>query len=331
MTAASSAAILAFPAAPAALSRAAAELWHDGEREPETARAYAHDWRAWCHWLADRGIAPDRAGDMELASHLGDLYLVELATAPTLRRRRAGIEAVRRDHGLEPLAGPETKRILKGAAKRDRDRELKQARPLLREQLRRMVEAIPDDARGRRDRALLLIGWHGALRRSEIAGADWRDWSAPAPPLVEIAVLRLRRSKHRAGVETARLPECPDGALCPVLAAGAWREAVRAGSDDPLFPAASRSGVAAGRRIAPEAVGRVLRRRMAAAGLDIGGYSAHSLRAGAITQWAADGVSPLRIKEYARLKSLAMVERYVRDLAAVRGAHPSLAVYGGRA
>ena len=201
--------------------------------------------------------------------------------------------------------------------------EPRRARPLTRPMLRRLVTAMGDAPLDRRDRAAILVAWQGALRRSELAALQWRDWSAPAPPLAPFAAVTLRRSKARDGPVTVRLPEDNDPALCAIRALGAWREAAPLTLPGAaIFAAADRFGTWTGAPLTVYGFHNLLARRLQAARLATEGFSPHSLRAGWITEAAATGATVWAIKEHSRHTTSAMVELYVRDMTAATG-HPT--------
>lgn len=160
-----------------------------------------------------------------------------------------------------------------------------------------------------RDRALLLVGFAGALRRAELVGLDVADIERVRQGII----LHLRKSKtdqegrgEKVGVPFAR------GRWCPATALDAWLEAsgVDAGA---VFRPVDRHGRVQDIRLSGEAVGLVLQERVAAAGLDPSLYSGHSLRSGLATSAAQAGVPTWKIRSQTRHASDAMLARYVRD------------------
>ncbi len=166
-----------------------------------------------------------------------------------------------------------------------------------------------DSLRDVRDRALLLVGFAGAFRRSELSDVSFTDleW---VPGGIAIVLRRSKTDQERRGrrVGIGR----GQGAMCPVAALDAWLAAARI-AEGPLFRAVSRHGQVSERRLSPEAVALVVKARVATAGLDPGRYSGHSLRAGLVTSAARDGVPTWRIREQTGHRSEAMLQRYIRD------------------
>ena len=167
--------------------------------------------------------------------------------------------------------------------------------------LRELLAPIPDDLRGRRDRALLLVGFAGALRRSELAGILNRDLVRTDQGFE----LTLHRSK---GAQTdAVLVPLPYGRteLCPVRALTAWRDAA-AITDGPvfrrLFLPPHRSPTAplpcpssAPHALTPRSIARIVQPRAAAAGFAQRDFGGHSLKRGALTSGMAAGAHPAQL------------------------------------
>lgn len=163
--------------------------------------------------------------------------------------------------------------------------------------------------KGIRDRALLLIGFAGAFRRSELVSLTVADLEQAQQGLI----LTLQRSKtdqeghgRKVAIPFAR------GAVCPVLALQHWLT-VAAITEGPIFRGVNRHGRVADTAITPQAVAMVVKERAQAVGLDPAKYAGHSLRAGLVTSAAQLGVSSWKIRQQTGHKSDAMLARYIRD------------------
>ena len=185
----------------------------------------------------------------------------------------------------------------------------RQAKPLLREDLFRVLDAMGEGTKDARDRALLLIGFAGGFRRSEIVGLDCDDVERVRQGLI----ITLRRSKtdqegagRKVGIPFGRTRHCP------VLALDRWL-AVSGIEAGPVFRPVDRHGRVASERLSGEAVSLIVKERVAAAGIDPAGFSGHSLRAGFATSAVQAGVSTLKIRSQTGHASDAMLARYVRD------------------
>ncbi len=163
------------------------------------------------------------------------------------------------------------------------------SQPLTKERLAEAVRAIDDGSlRSLRDRTLLLVGFAGAFRRSELVAIRIGDVTfSDAGVLIDV-----RRSKTdqvgRGHVKA--IPRLPGPRrLCPARTLADWCE--RAGIvAGPVFRGLTRSGDVRGTALHDGEVSRIVKRAVAAAGLDPTGYSGHSLRAGFVTTARAEGV-----------------------------------------
>ncbi len=270
---------------------------------------YGRDWRLFCAWCATHGLDALHASASVLA-----LYVTDLAERgrklSTIRRRVAAIRAAHTKAGLaSPADSPLVRDILRGISRRD-GMAPKGVQALLTSDIRRIVEAIPDDAViGIRNRAIVLLGYAGAFRRSELVGLDVADLQDDAEGLI----IHLRRSKtdqHGRG----RLVGIPSGAhplTCPVTALQRWRE-VSGITDGPLFRGVSRYGVIASSRLSDRAIALIVKQTTAAAGLDAAHYSGHSLRAGHCTQAAREGIAEAVIMQQTGHRTRGTLQRYIR-------------------
>ena len=175
---------------------------------------------------------------------------------------------------------------------------------LVRDQLLEVVAAIPNDLRGLRDRAMLLIGWAGALRRSEIGALDVNDVTF-AP---ESSIVNLRRSKTDQIGSGARIPipRASTPEVCPVRALTAWLAAAQF-ADGPLFRAIDRHGHVGG-RLSGRAIASIVQAR--APGTNVSG---HSLRSGFATSAARGGHTEAAIMRHGRWKSVVVARGYIRE------------------
>ena len=266
-----------------------------------TQRAYLSDLAHFEGWGATVPSTPE-----QVASYLA-AHATSLSTA-TLARRLASISKAHQARGLpNPVRAELVKATLQGI-RRLKGVAQRQAKPLLKEDLFVVLEALGADVRGIRDRALLLIGFAGGFRRSELVGLNVGDIEAERRGVI----LHLRRSKTDQ-LGHGRKIAVPYGRTrhCPVSALEAWLTIV--GTEGPLFRPVDRHGRVGQDQLSGDAVSMVVRERIVAAGLDPTGYSGHSLRAGLATSAAQAGVPSWKIRQQTGHASDAMLSRYVRD------------------
>ena len=274
-----------------------------------TLRAYRADWDDFTTWCAHHGLVTLPAAPETVAVYL--THLAELGRKPATLGRR--LSAISQAHQLAGHASPTKSAIVKethrGIRRALGTRQEGKA-PAVTADIRRMVDALPGGLLGIRDRALLLVGFAGAFRRSELVGLDLQDVKETADGLV----ITLRRSKtdQEGRGQQIGIPYGSTPTTCPVRALKAWRKSAKI-QDGSLFRPVDRHGNLKPGRLSDKAVALVVKRSAAAAGLDAASYSGHSLRAGLATSAAAAGVSERAIMAQTGHKSVTMVRRYIRD------------------
>ena len=199
--------------------------------------------------------------------------------------------------------------VLRGI-KRTHGTACRGADPLLKNDLLSALNLTGSDLRACRDRALLLVGFAGALRRSELIGLDVSDLRR----VEQGYVVTIRTSKtdqertgRRIGIPSWTEAHCPAGALDQWL--------FRAGiSNGPVFRAVNRHGQVGTGRLSAATVCSVVKERLGALGIDPSGFTGHSLRAGFVTSSARAGVPHHKIQQQTGHRSLASLGRYVREV-----------------
>ncbi|HEY8612337.1 MAG TPA: site-specific integrase [Roseomonas sp.] len=160
-----------------------------------------------------------------------------------------------------------------------------------------------------RDRALLLVGFAAALRRSELVALDAAD-VAFVPEGLILTLRRAKTDQEGRGTEIA-IPFGSSERTCPVLTLGAWLKAagIEAGA---VFRSVNRHGGLGAARLSDRDVARVVKASVAAAGYPPETYAGHSLRSGFITTAARAGVPEAHIQNQSRHKSLPVLRGYIR-------------------
>jgi integrase len=279
-------------------------------RSPRTVRAYASDWRHFSAWCAERGVERLPATLETLVSYVADQAASGLRPS-TIGRRLVSIDREHRVQNLPPPGrSPELREVLAGI-RRTHGTAPRQVNALLTDDLRAMLAATPDSLRGRRNRALLLLGFAGAFRRSELVALNVEDLEFQRNGVV----VTLRRSKTDQEGSSRRIgvPYGSSELTCPVRALQGWLECYPAElTSGPVFRAVDRHGNL-GDRLGDHAVARLVKEHAALVGLDPARYAGHSLRAGLATSAADGGASDRAIMRQTGHRSAAMVNRYVRE------------------
>jgi site-specific recombinase XerD len=278
-----------------------------GPQASNTQRAYRADWADFAAWCAGHRVAPLPTMARTIAAYLG--ASAQYHELSTLRRRVAAIGWAHRDAGYQsPTTDPLVRAAL-SSIRRSRTPRQQSKAPVMFADLRAMVVSLPDSMLGERDRALLLLGFAGAIRRTELVSLDVADTSLNADGLV----IHLRHTtEERGGTRTLTISRGARALTCPVRALEDWLafSGIREG---PLFRPVDRHGRVLPNRLSDRSVARIVQRAALAAGLDATAFAAHSLRAGLAASAAAAGASDQAIMAMTGHKSLPAVRRYRRD------------------
>jgi len=337
---------LSQPAVPAVLSRAEAiqvgELIEKSKR-PNTRTAYSSDLRQIARWL--QATKPELAGSIVGSDASGRPTVVaavpvptvlayiaackETLAAPTVCRHVATLSTYHKLHRWPNPAADELVKATLVGLRREQQHQPRRAHALRSQQLRHIISTLATTEQGSpaavRDRAVLLVGWNGALRRSELANLKWGQVQTVAGGIV-LRLVGTKTDKADAG-QTVALPEHQSKLYCPQQALLDWLRCCEQhglGSDWetlPVFceiPQGSTPRVGAG--LSGRAVGEIIKRRAVRAGLDAYAITGHSLRAGLITEAHAQGVSDLDIMATSRHVTHKVFATYVRDTNAMRRA-----------
>lgn len=171
-----------------------------------------------------------------------------------------------------------------------------------------MVAHCPDTTAGKRDRALLLLGFAGAFRRSELAALTVADLVDVAGGL-RVLIRRSKTDQEGVGQEIA-IPH--GGKLRVVDAVKSWLAAAEI-AEGPLFRPVNKAGAVSEAPLSTHSVAHVIKRYAEAAGLDPVAYSGHSLRAGFLTSAAEAGAGLFKMMEVSRHRSMDTLRGYVRS------------------
>ena len=273
-----------------------------------TVRGYRADWRNFVAWCESHNLCPLPATPEAVAA-----YIAECAArlkVGSIQRRLNAIAEAHKAVGLEsPTSTGIVRNTLKGI-KRTIGTAAAQKAPTLTEDIRAMIAATSPALIGLRDRALILLGFAGAFRRSEVVGLDIADLDFSRDGLT----VTLRRSKtdqdgqgRKVGVPYGSNPE-----TCPVRVLQSWLEQAGIGSG-PVFRSLNRHGQLQPGRLSPIDVARIVKKLAERAGLYPAKYAGHSLRAGHATSAAISGASERSIMNQTGHRSVQMVRRYIRD------------------
>lgn len=290
-----------------------AAAWATRARGEGTLRAYRSAWKHYAAWCDRLGFAP-LSGD---AGIIG-MYLVKAAErlkVPTLRVHLAAIATAHRLAGVPvDLRHPRIALVLDGLARGQAGRTPRQAAPILLDALSRLLAVQPDGPLGRRNRAMLLIGYGAALRRSELVALTLGDVVRVSDRGLEVTVRRSKTDPHGHG-QTVAIWAASSPALCALRALDAWLAVRAAGTaDEPLFCGVLKNGRITGKGLSDKAVARLVKEAAVAAGLpEPERFSGHSLRAGLATTAAGEEAQLHDIMRQTRHQSADTARRYLRS------------------
>jgi integrase len=289
---------------------AQAQASFTASRASSTRRAYAHDWQDFQTWCHLHGRIPLPAAVETVIFYATDLTKNQKKKLNTLQRRLAAISQLHQEAGFpSPTQTWAMKQFLAGL-RRELGVAPERKRPLLAEDLREILADLPDTRLGKRDRALLLLGFSGAFRRSELVALDLTDLEETKDGLV----VTIRKSKTDQEGQGRRLglPPGTEPGSCPLSALETWRAAAGIESGA-LFRVMNRHDQVLPKRLSGEGVGIVVKRHVEALGFDPSQFAGHSLRAGLATSAAAAGKSERAIMQQTGHRSVNTVRRYIRD------------------
>jgi integrase len=293
-----------------ALLVAQAEASFRAARAGSTLRAYAHDWKQFRDWCESNHFVPLPASPQAVILYSTDLVKNERRSLNTLSRRLAAVSQMHQQAGFDsPTHTWAVKQFFTGL-RREIGVAPARKRPVMVTDLRAILSVLPDSLLGARDRALLLLGFTGGFRRSELVGLDLEDLEETS----EGVIVTIRRSKtdQEGKGRKVGIPQGAEQNTCAVSALGQWRAAAGI-QTGPLFRVMNRHGRVLDKRLSAEAVGIVIKRCVEKLGYDPARFGGHSLRAGLATSAAAAGKSERAIMNQTGHRSLATVRRYIRD------------------
>jgi integrase len=274
-----------------------------------TIAAYAAGWRDFLSFCERRGAEPLPASDDTVAGYLAELADAGLKAATIARR----LVVISQAHKAADLPSPTSSSLVRrthAGIRRSIGTAQTAKAPALVHDLKRMLDVLPGSRVGLRDRALLLLGFAGAFRRSELVALDFADLELSQGGLA--VTLRKSKTDQEGRARRLGIPYGSSEQTCPVRSVQTWLASARI-TDGPVFRSLDPFGRVQPRRLSDRAVARIVKRHAAAVGLDPDRFAGHSLRAGLATSAAAGGASERAIMNQTGHRSTTMVRRYIRE------------------
>lgn len=309
---------LPVPVAPAELPSLQGEL-PSFEASLDSAKAYASSAKADRTRIAYRSAFGafatwcERVGSRALPASVQTTaaYLASLADrgckASTIDLHAAAIAFAHRAAGHEPPTNSEpVKAVIRGIRRRIGTKVTRKA-PATADTLKKILRRIPESLVGQRDRALILIGFAAALRRSELVALTVADLER-APDGIIVHIARSKTDQEGAGHSVA----VPAGSkLKPVQALDAWLAAAEI-TAGPVFRPIAKGGRVGLVALTDRSVAQIVKDRAAAAGFDADLFSGHSLRAGFVTSALEAGADLLKVMQVTRHTQVDTLKGYDR-------------------
>jgi site-specific recombinase XerD len=278
------------------------------EKSEATRRAYRADFDAFRAWCEDKGVSPLPAAVETVAAFLAAEAHRGLKPS-SIGRRLAAVRYAHKLAGHEPPTNSESVRATMRGIRRTVGAAPVRKAPVTAEHARTMAAAAPETLRGLRDRAVLLLGFAGAFRRSELVGLNVADIEECDEGLrIHIHHSKTDQEGHGAMIAIVR----GSSSACPVQAIRLWLQAADI-AEGPVFRPVTKSGRATAARLSDRSVAEIVKRCADWVGLDPTAYAGHSLRAGFLTSAAARGASVFKMMDVSRHKSVDTLRGYIRD------------------
>jgi site-specific recombinase XerD len=280
-------------------------------KAPSTRKAYESDFRIFESWCAAHGLASLPSAPQTIALYITSCVVARLAPA-TIARRLASISKAHQAAGFEDSPAS-TKHFVVGEVLKGARRTLGVAQkckdPLLLNDVRRLLAACPKNLLGLRDRALILIGFAGAFRRSELCAMTVSDLCFSASGLV-VNVPRSKADQEQAGDKVA-IPFGEHDDTCPIKALRKWLKAAKV-TQGAVFRGVDRHRHVATTGLHRDSIAAIFKTAAMRAGMNATNIAGHSVRAGMATQAALNGSSERAIARTTRHRSRRVLRRYIR-------------------
>ena len=298
------------------LSRRAA-LYATRAKGENTRRAYRAAWHQYAAWCIGLGREPLAADPDTIA-----MYVVRCAdqgfAVSSIRVHLAAIKTAHLLAGLSlDLRHPRLAMVVEGVTRSKGVRPRRKAAPAVPGVLRLLLAARPTEENpiGARDRAMLLLGFGAALRRSELVSLTLGDVETVPGRGIMLTIGRSKTDQHGAGQRVAVHANPAEPGCCPAEALEAWLRHRRAAPDldwsasatmraeRPLFCAVTKAGKVTGQGLSDKAVVRLVKQAAEGAGLDPDKFAGHSLRRGLLTAGADNRANLAELMRQSRHRS----------------------------
>lgn len=278
-----------------------------------TIDAYESDWNDFVDWCNYNHESPFPATPETIVNYINDL--ADYAKANTISRRISAISENYNASGLHnnPCAVPIVKNALRGI-RRAKGTFQQGKTPVLLEDLEDIFSMMQDldlpEIQKLRDKAILLVGFMGAFRRSEISALTVENINF-SPQGMEIFVASSKADQEGQGAVVA-IPFIENREFCAVRAIKSWLRYTNI-QNGPIFRGFTKKMEIRKTALSDKSIAEIVKKYISLIGLDPAMYGAHSLRHGFATTAAAYGVEERNIMRQTRHHSVNMVRRYINE------------------
>ena len=277
-----------------------------------TLRAYKSDFRDFGAFCAKHGLSSLPSEPKIIALYL--THLSKYSKISTIRRRLVSISMVHKlkGHYIDIKHPIITENLL--GIKRVKGSNQIGKKPLLISHLKSIINVINEqqneEIKKFRDRSIILIGFGGGFRRTELISIDYEDLEF-VPEGLKITIRRSKTDQFGEGMIKG-LPYFPNEIYCPVTSLKKWLEISKIKSG-PIFRRFSKGSLLTENRLTDQSVVLLMKKYLDLAGIENKNFAGHSLRAGFATVAAESGADERSIMAMTGHKTTQMVRRYIRE------------------
>ncbi len=277
-----------------------------------TLRAYKSDFSDFCRFCVKHSFKSLPTEPKIIALYL--THLSKNSKISTLRRRLVSISMVHKlkGHYLDTKHPVIIENLL--GIKRTIGSIQKAKKPILISHLKKLINVInkdcKDETKKARDKSIILIGFGGGFRRTELISIDYEDLEF-VPEGLKILIKRSKTDQIGEGMIKG-LPYFNNHEYCPVRNLKKWLDLskIKAG---PIFRRFSKGSLLTNNRLTDQTVVLLIKNYLNLAGIDNSNFSGHSLRSGFATSAAESGADERSIMAMTGHKSTQMVRRYIKE------------------
>jgi site-specific recombinase XerD len=272
-----------------------------------TLKAYSSDWDHFNNWCKSYERVNLPASPETVAYYLTDIFSEYKVS--TLERRLATISKVHKLVDEEsPISNPKVAELMK-ALRRTKGTNKRKVKPLLSPHIKKICKNLSDKLIDVRDRSLLLLGFSGGFRRSELVGLKRSNIEKTKEGL--IVTLEKSKTDQEGSGRKVGITYGSNLKTCPVRSYLTWLDTSGI-EDGNLFRSITRHSKMKPSALSAQSIALIIKKRVEEIGLDAQNFSGHSLRAGFVTEAFQNGASTVAVKETTGHSTDRILQEYYR-------------------